>query len=109
MFRRPLLRLVNALRGRPVTSMVVMALLGAVLAATAIAATTGASGGPVTAVKVPRSTDFNDTTSTTYTDLPGASTTITMPTGQRAIIFARFSTTSDCRPQGTLATASPGF
>jgi hypothetical protein len=102
MFRRVAVRLIDAVRAGPVSSMVVVGLLGAVLAATAIAATTGASGGPITAVKLVRSTDHFGTSSTTYSDVPGASTTITVPSGQRAVIVARFSGTSDCPTLGSI-------
>jgi hypothetical protein len=95
MFRRTVLRFVDAVRGRPGTSMVVMALLGAVVAATAIAASEQ-GGGPITAVKVVRDENSHATTSTDYVDLPGATTTITVPSGQRALILARFSAASFC-------------
>jgi hypothetical protein len=96
MFRRTVLRFVNAVRGRPFTSMVVMALLGATVAATAIAASEQA-GGPITAVKVVREaqTGFS-ATSTSYVDVPGATTNVTVSAGQRALILARFSAFSAC-------------
>jgi hypothetical protein len=75
--------------------MVVMALLGAAVAGTAIAASSS-SGGPITAVQVVRETTPQSTMSTNYVDLPGASTTITVPSGQRALIVARFTAESTC-------------
>jgi len=60
-----------------------------------IAGTT-VSGTSITAVKVVRETASNETTSTSYVNLPGASTTITVPTGQKALILARFSAESVC-------------
>jgi hypothetical protein len=76
--------------------MVVMALLGAVLAGTAIAATS-ANSGAVTAMAVVRSS--NNATlenQTDFVDLPGARATITIPSGQKAVIVARFSAPSAC-------------
>ena len=100
MFRRTVPRFVNAVRGRPVTSMVVMALLGATVAATAIAASEQA-GGPITAVKVVREENSFYNSSTTYVDVPGARTTIPVPSGQRALIMARFTASSACFPSAT--------
>jgi hypothetical protein len=82
MSRTTALRLVNAVKGRPVTSMVVMGLLGAVLAASAIAASSQ-GGGPITAIKVVREQGTASTSSAGFVDLPGATTTITVPSGQR--------------------------
>jgi hypothetical protein len=47
-------RIVNAARGAPVASTLLVGLLGAVLAATAIAATSSQGGGPITAVNTVR-------------------------------------------------------
>ena len=102
MFRRTGSRVVNTVRRGPVSSMVVVGLLGAVLAVTAIAAT-GQSGGPITAVKVVREESIDATNSTDYVDLPNATTTITVPSGQRALILARFSAASDCVSTATVA------
>jgi hypothetical protein len=98
MLRRTALRLASAVKGRPITSMVVMGLLGATVAATAIAATSEQSGGPITAIKVVRSADEQSMHATTFTDVPGASTTITVPSGQRALIVARFEASTLCIP-----------
>src|SRR5215207_6091688 len=95
MFRRVAVRLIDTVRAGPVTSMLVVGLLGAALAATAIAAT-GQGGGPITAVKVVRDTAASTTESTSYVNLPGATTTITVPSGQRALILARFTAESSC-------------
>ena len=95
MFRRTVLRLVNAVRRRPFTSLVVMALLGVALAVTAIAASQQ-SGDPITAISVVRETNSHFTQSGTFVNLPGATTTITVPSGQRALIVARFTAESSC-------------
>jgi hypothetical protein len=97
MFRKGAVRLVDAVRRGPVTSMLVVGLLGAVLAATAMAATSSSSGGPITSVRAVRS-DFagSSTGSQSFVDLPGAKTTITVPSGQKALILARFAAESTC-------------
>uniref|UniRef100_B8HML7 Peptidase domain protein n=1 Tax=Cyanothece sp. (strain PCC 7425 / ATCC 29141) TaxID=395961 RepID=B8HML7_CYAP4 len=59
-------------------------------------APTTVSGGAITAVSIVRGTDATSTTSTSFVTLPGASTTITIPSGKRAIIMARFSAESVC-------------
>jgi hypothetical protein len=79
----------------------VAASVGAVLATAGIAVAvvagvTGSSGGSITAVKVVRGADATTTTSTSYVNLPGASTTIHVPSGQHALILARFSAESRC-------------
>jgi hypothetical protein len=38
--------------------------------------------------------------STTFADLPGASTTINVPAGERGLLLARFSAESDCESEG---------
>ena len=76
--------------------MLVVGLLGAVLAATAIAASSQ-SAGPVTAVSVVRETQDLGTESGSFVDLAGATTNVTVPSGQRALIVARFTAESDCR------------
>ncbi|MBI1886596.1 MAG: hypothetical protein HYS09_09845 [Chloroflexi bacterium] len=67
-----------------------------VVPAVADPAATTKSGGAITAVKVVRETDAQTTSSATFVDLPGASTTITVPSGEKALILARFSAESDC-------------
>jgi hypothetical protein len=57
---------------------------------------TSKSGGAITKVKVLRETAAQTTTSTSFVNLPGASTTITVPAGQKALILARFSAESNC-------------
>jgi hypothetical protein len=68
---------------------------GAAVAAT-FAARTTASGGSITKVNVVRSSDILNTSSTSYTNIPGASTSITIPAGEHAILVARFTTQEDC-------------
>jgi hypothetical protein len=57
---------------------------------------TSKGGKSITAVKVVRETAAQTTGSATFVDVPGASTTITVPAGQRALILARFSGESNC-------------
>ena len=57
---------------------------------------TAKSGAAITRVKVLRETAVATTSSTTYVDLPGSTTTITVPSGHRALILARFSAESNC-------------
>jgi hypothetical protein len=62
----------------------------------AIATTSGKGGGPVVQVKVVRGDTAATTTSQNYATVPGATTTVTVPQGQRALILARFSAESNC-------------
>jgi|EndMetStandDraft_4_1072995.scaffolds.fasta_scaffold661331_1 hypothetical protein len=62
----------------------------------AIGTTSGKGGGPVVQVKVVRGDTAATTTSQAYATLPGATTTVTVPHGQRALILARFSAESNC-------------
>jgi hypothetical protein len=82
-----------------------MSLLVGVLALTALLImvvpaisnpSTSKSGGAITKVKVLRETLHQTTTSASFVNLPGASTTITVPARQRALILARFSGESNC-------------
>jgi hypothetical protein len=71
-------------------------LSAAAVTAVAFAATSTRTGGPITAVKVVRGTGIMETSSRTYVDLPGAATTITIPEGERGLILARFTASSQC-------------
>jgi hypothetical protein len=62
----------------------------------AIGLTNGTGGGPVTSVKVVRSNSSQITTSTTFVNLPGATVKVKVPSGQRALILARYSAESNC-------------
>jgi hypothetical protein len=64
-------------------------------AATALAAVSG-SAGPIMAVKVVSDRGVQETSSRTFVDIPGAATTIRVPSGQRGLIVARFSAASQC-------------
>jgi hypothetical protein len=74
------------------------ALLGAAsLVQSAVAGSaTSVSGSSVTGVKVVRDTAGTSIGSTTFEDLPEASTTVKIPAGTRALILARFSAESLC-------------
>ena len=62
-------------------------------------ATSGA-GRAVKAVRVVGADQPFDTKSTTFVDLPGAKTTISVPSGTRALIVAQFSSETSCEPFG---------
>jgi hypothetical protein len=70
----------------------------AAVTAVAFAATSTRTGGPITAVKVVRGAPemMIETNSRTFVDIPGASTTITVPEGGRGLVLARFSASSQC-------------
>ena len=69
-----------------------VALVGALAwAIPAIGTISGKGGGPVVQVKVVRGDTADETTSQAFATLPGATTTVTVPHGQRALILARFS------------------
>jgi hypothetical protein len=85
------------IKRRPLASLALAAVLvGAGAAATAIAFPTGGVGGTITGVQVVRETARNATSSESWVSLPGAQTSITVPSGQRALIMARFSGESEC-------------
>jgi hypothetical protein len=74
--------------------------VGLVLGGAAVAYSAGtlttAQGNTLTQVKVVRDSNPAETTSTSFVDVPGATTTITVPAGTKALILARFSATSTC-------------
>ncbi len=61
-----------------------------------LAGLTKASGKTITQVKLVRGDLLVSNTSTTYVALPGATATVTVPAGSRALIIARFAGVSDC-------------
>jgi hypothetical protein len=74
---------------------VLVAALSLALGSLAVAALK--SGTTITSVKVVTSTiTSQETQSRTYVDLPGAATSITVPSGQKALIVARFTGASQC-------------
>lgn len=84
------------IRRRPLVAMAVVAVVAAGVTGTAIGLPTSGQGGTITGVKVVRGTDLQETSSQAFVDLPGASTSITVPPGQRALILARFTAESSC-------------
>jgi hypothetical protein len=72
-----------------------VAVVGAAAATTALAVVSG-SAGSITAVKVVSDSGLQETSSRTFVDIPGAATSITVPSGQRGLIIARFSAASQC-------------
>jgi hypothetical protein len=57
---------------------------------------TAATGKAVERVAVVRSSQIFNTTVTRYTTIPGATVRITVPSGERALLIARFTTQEDC-------------
>jgi hypothetical protein len=62
----------------------------------AVAVTSIVSGGAIDQVKVARSDESSGTTSSSYVDIPAATTQVTVQRGQRALLLARFSAESIC-------------
>jgi hypothetical protein len=59
-------------------------------------AATSAGGGAITAVRVKREVNATTTNSTTYVDVPGTTVTMSVPSGQHALLLVRFSAESSC-------------
>jgi hypothetical protein len=89
-------RIALVITRRPLLAMVVVAVTAAAMAGTAIGVTSSNQGGTVTGVKVVWGTDLQETSSQTFENFPGGVTTIAVPSGQRALILARFSAESTC-------------
>jgi hypothetical protein len=79
-----------------IAASVVTALVTAGIAIAVVPGRTIAGGGPITAVKIARGANATTTSSTAYVNVPGASRRITVASGQRALILARFSAESEC-------------
>lgn len=90
----------NAARMRTRVIAVVAIGLGLVLGGSTAALSSGtltsASSTSLTAVHVVRDANPAQTTSTSFVDVPGATTTFTVPAGTRALLIARFSASSTC-------------
>ena len=59
-------------------------------------ARTVVGGTSINRIVAVRSTDFRDTSSTKFADIPGATATVTVPSGTHAVLLARFTTQEDC-------------
>lgn len=80
---------------------IVLVLVATLAVQSAIAGTsTTVSGKSVTAVRVVRNTSLSSTESTTFRDIPEATTTITVPAHTRALILAGFSAETECIAPG---------
>jgi hypothetical protein len=80
---------------------IVVALAATLLVQSAVAGTSSTiSGKSVTAVRVVRDTSASGTGSTTFRDIPGATTTITVPANARALILVSFSAETECIAPG---------
>ncbi len=62
----------------------------------AVAVATKLSGGTINQVRVARDSSATTTTSQSPVDVPGASVRISVPSGQKGLILARFSAESAC-------------
>jgi hypothetical protein len=73
-------------------------LLAALLLASAAAlAASVLNGGTINKVSVAQGEDNVSTQSTTFQDIPGASTHVSIPSGEKGLILARFNAESDCQ------------
>jgi hypothetical protein len=66
-----------------------------------ITGTQSAAGRQPTFVSIVRGANSSSATSSSWVDLPGASTTVTVPSGHKAMLLARFSGESACDGAGT--------
>ena len=91
---------------RPQLLLVAVFLLGALLAGSGVvvAASVIKSGKAVTAVKVVTDAAAVSTASQTYADVPGMSLSVTVPSGEKAVLLITFSAQSRCL-DGSGATA----
>jgi hypothetical protein len=78
---------------------VILAVLASVAVVATVSALSSTSGGAITAVQVVRQGASSATTSQSWVALPSASTSVTVPSGQQALILARFSAESACTNQ----------
>jgi hypothetical protein len=96
----------SASRLRQRVALVVAATLGVIVGGGSVALSAGAlassatlsssSASTLTLVRVVRDANPAETTSTTFVDVPGAATTISVPSNTKALIVARFSASSTC-------------
>lgn len=94
------------LRAAAISIATVIATVAVTTALARTGPTSSIAGRTVTAVRVVRDAidnAYSETTTTTWTDFPGAATTITVPSNQQALILVRFSGESSCA-----ATSSEG-
>ena len=91
-----------AFRRAPITSVITVGLLGALVAAAAIAATTGHDTFGPERLTTNRDPDRFNISSSDWQDLPGASTSVFMPADSRVVILARFSAESSCVGAGAV-------
>jgi hypothetical protein len=80
-------------------TVLLLAIVGAALllaSGVALAAVSIVSGNVINQVRVVREDTPTTTSSTSFVDIPGAATTVSVPAGQRGLILARFSAESVC-------------
>jgi hypothetical protein len=79
--------------------LVLFVLIAVVSSVPAVAAVTH-SGGAVSKVTVVTETNSHTTNSVSFSDLPGATVSITVPAGKKQLVEARFTGESGCFPVG---------
>jgi hypothetical protein len=79
--------------------LVLLVLIAVVSSIPAVAAVTH-SGGAVSKITVVTETNSQTTNSSSFTDLPGATVSITVPAGKKQLVVARFTGESGCFPFG---------
>jgi len=92
--------------GKPsarLAGILVLALTALVVTETAVLATTlSKKGGPVTKVKTVTADDAPTTTSTSFSNVPGMSISMSVPSGQKALFVVTLSAVSVCYTEGVL-------
>lgn len=81
---------------RTVILVAVVAATLVVASGVAVAVATKLSGGAINQVKVAQETTATTTTSVSFVDLPGASVRVSVPSGEKGLLLARFSAESAC-------------
>ena len=92
----------NQLGTRSRFLVVTVAVLGLTLAAETVVlgVAVSKSGKAVTAVKTVTETTLATTESSSFVDLPAMSTTVSVPSGQKALLIITFSAEVTCAPEG---------
>jgi hypothetical protein len=88
------------IRPRLVLSLVALLALSLVSATAVLAVTTKLNGGAVKSVRTATADDPVSTTSSSWTDVPGMSTTVNVKAGTKALLVITFSGQSRCQDTG---------
>jgi hypothetical protein len=89
---------------RLLLALVALLALSLVSATAVLALTTKLNGGAVKAVRTATADDPVSTTSSSWTDVPGMSTTVNVPSGTKALLVITFSGQSRCNDSGASPT-----